>query len=308
MELQELLAHYGKERLTILRLDVLDEASIEAAADVVEQRFGRCDLLINASGVLHIPGELQPGARALGRARSSVRACPRLTRRLLAETALAALTVDALTYAYRVNAIGACARAACASHAFAEQPRDTCAGPTLVLKAFSPLLRRTAAANATRRGSTVAPTVAANLSARVSSIRENRLGGWHSYRASKTALNMLTKSAAVELGQGSAPVICLLLHPGTVATDLSRPFNRNGAPPRSVPACVAPRRALTLLAAQCRPRCCSRRRRRCAACCTSSPRRGRTTRASCCAGTAPRWTGEQARSGPALHAARCHTA
>ena len=98
-----------------------------------------------------------------------------------------------------------------------------------MLKAFSPLLRRTAAANATRRGSTVAPTVAANLSARVSSIRENRLGGWHSYRASKTALNMLTKSAAVELGQGSAPVICLLLHPGTVATDLSRPFNRNGA-------------------------------------------------------------------------------
>ena len=68
MELQELLAHYGKERLTILRLDVLDEASIEAAADVVEQRFGRCDLLINASGVLHIPGELQPGARAPGRA------------------------------------------------------------------------------------------------------------------------------------------------------------------------------------------------------------------------------------------------
>jgi NAD(P)-dependent dehydrogenase (short-subunit alcohol dehydrogenase family) len=103
------------------------------------------------------------------------------------------------------------------------------AGPTLVLKAFAPLLRRTASASAARSGSSVAPTVAANLSARVSSIRENRLGGWHSYRASKTALNMLTKSAAVELGQGGAPVICLLLHPGTVATDLSRPFNRNGA-------------------------------------------------------------------------------
>jgi NAD(P)-dependent dehydrogenase (short-subunit alcohol dehydrogenase family) len=98
-----------------------------------------------------------------------------------------------------------------------------------VLKAFAPLLRRTASASAARSGSSVAATVAANLSARVSSIRENRLGGWHSYRASKTALNMLTKSAAVELGQGGAPVICLLLHPGTVATDLSRPFNRNGA-------------------------------------------------------------------------------
>lgn len=61
-ELLELLAHYGKERLTLLRLDVLDEATITAAAQVVEQRFGRCDLLINSSGVLHIPGELQPGA------------------------------------------------------------------------------------------------------------------------------------------------------------------------------------------------------------------------------------------------------
>ena len=165
-------------------------------------------------------------------------------RALRAETALAAVTADAMTYAYRVNAIGAPNGAARASQrrGVAERPGRS-AGPTLVLKAFSPLLRRTAAANATRRGNTVAPTVAANLSARVSSIRENRLGGWHSYRASNTALNMLTKSAAVELGQGSAPVICLLLHPGTVATDLSRPFNRNGAP-RSVRA-RAPRRALT---------------------------------------------------------------
>jgi len=111
-----------------------------------------------------------------------------------------------------------------------------CAGPALVLKAFAPLLRRTASAGATRSGGGVAPTVAASLSARVSSIRENRLGGWHSYRASKAALNMLTKSAAVELGQGGAPVICLLLHPGTVATDLSRPFNRNGAHPCAAPA------------------------------------------------------------------------
>jgi NAD(P)-dependent dehydrogenase (short-subunit alcohol dehydrogenase family) len=79
-ELLELLAHYGKERLTLLRLDVLDEATVTAAAQVVEQRFGRCDLLINSSGVLHIPGELQPGAlpqrqrrAAHGAARSRIR-------------------------------------------------------------------------------------------------------------------------------------------------------------------------------------------------------------------------------------------
>ena len=103
-------------------------------------------------------------------------------------------------------------------------PAAPCTAVALLL---ARLLRRTAAAGAGRSGASFAPTVAANLSARVSSSRENRLGGWHSYRASKTALNMLTKSAAVELGQGGAPVICLLLHPGTVDTELSRPFNRN---------------------------------------------------------------------------------
>ena len=97
-----------------------------------------------------------------------------------------------------------------------------------MLQAFAPLLRSTAAASAARGGGAAsAPPLAANLSARVSSLRENRLGGWHSYRASKAALNMLTKTAALELAKGPHPVAVLLLHPGTVATDLSRPFNRN---------------------------------------------------------------------------------
>ena len=130
---------------------------------------------------------------------------PLISRRARAETSLAAVSAEALLLTSRVNAIG----------------------PTLVLQAFAPLLRATAAASAARGGG-AAPLVA-NVSARVSSIRENRLGGWHAYRASKAALNMLTKTAAVELAQGGPPVICLLLHPGTVATDLSRPFNRNGA-------------------------------------------------------------------------------
>ena len=64
-----------------------------------------------------------------------------------------------------------------------------CAGPILVTKA----LRRALAAG--RRGSGAAPSrpasVVANLSARVGSATDNGLGGWHSYRASKAALNML---------------------------------------------------------------------------------------------------------------------
>ncbi|XP_075646549.1 uncharacterized protein LOC142617536 [Castanea sativa] len=69
--------------------------------------------------------------------------------------------------------------------------------------------------------------VVANLSARVGSIGDNHLGGWHSNRSSKTALNQLTKTVSVEFARKKDPIICILLHPGTVDTDLSRPFQRN---------------------------------------------------------------------------------
>ncbi|XP_051128892.1 uncharacterized protein LOC127249880 isoform X3 [Andrographis paniculata] len=69
--------------------------------------------------------------------------------------------------------------------------------------------------------------IVANISARVGSIGDNRLGGWHSYRASKSSLNQLTKTASLEFASKKDPIICILLHPGTVDTDLSRPFQRN---------------------------------------------------------------------------------
>ena len=48
----------------------------------------------------------------------------------------------------------------------------------------------------------------------------------YSYRASKTALNQLTKTMAVEFGRRKQKVACILLHPGTVDTDLSAPFQK----------------------------------------------------------------------------------
>jgi len=66
--------------------------------------------------------------------------------------------------------------------------------------------------------------VYANISARVGSIGDNRLGGWYGYRASKAAQNMVTRTLAIELRRRSRGVICVALHPGTVDTDLSRPF------------------------------------------------------------------------------------
>tara|TARA_R110000796_G_scaffold251533_1_gene383177 strand:- start:23168 stop:23926 length:759 start_codon:yes stop_codon:yes gene_type:complete len=69
--------------------------------------------------------------------------------------------------------------------------------------------------------------VFASLSARVGSIGDNRLGGWYAYRASKAAQNMLMRTFAVEWQRLNRNGICLLLHPGTTDTELSRPFQAN---------------------------------------------------------------------------------
>jgi NAD(P)-dependent dehydrogenase (short-subunit alcohol dehydrogenase family) len=68
------------------------------------------------------------------------------------------------------------------------------------------------------------------LSARVGSITDNRLGGWHAYRASKAALNMLVRNFAIELAVKQPRAICVALHPGTVDTPLSAPFQANVKP------------------------------------------------------------------------------
>jgi NAD(P)-dependent dehydrogenase (short-subunit alcohol dehydrogenase family) len=88
-------------------------------------------------------------------------------------------------------------------------------GPALVAKHLLPRLARD------RR------TVFAVLSARVGSISDNRLGGWYGYRASKAALNMLVRTLAVELARSRPMAVCVALHPGTVDTALSRPFQRH---------------------------------------------------------------------------------
>jgi NAD(P)-dependent dehydrogenase (short-subunit alcohol dehydrogenase family) len=89
-------------------------------------------------------------------------------------------------------------------------------GPALIMKHYLPLLPREGKA------------VFATLSARVGSIGDNELGGWYSYRASKAALNQLTRTAAIELRRTRPNAICCALHPGTVATDLSVPFSKQG--------------------------------------------------------------------------------
>jgi NAD(P)-dependent dehydrogenase (short-subunit alcohol dehydrogenase family) len=72
--------------------------------------------------------------------------------------------------------------------------------------------------------------VFAILGARVGSIGDNRTGGWHSYRASKAALVMLVKTIAIETARTRPDAIVVALHPGTVDTAMSKPFQANVAP------------------------------------------------------------------------------
>jgi NAD(P)-dependent dehydrogenase (short-subunit alcohol dehydrogenase family) len=76
------------------------------------------------------------------------------------------------------------------------------------------------------------PAVFAALSARVGSIGDNRLGGWYGYRASKAALNMIIKTLAIEVARNRPHAVCVALHPGTVDTRLSQPFQRGVTPGR----------------------------------------------------------------------------
>ncbi|HCB76325.1 SDR family NAD(P)-dependent oxidoreductase [Sphingomonas yantingensis] len=112
------------------------------------------------------------------------------------EKALKELDADWLARVYAINAIG----------------------PALVAKHFVPLFPKTGT-----------PTFAA-LSARVGSIGDNALGGWHGYRASKAALNMMLRNIAIEARRKYERTIVVGLHPGTVDTGLSKPFQGNVAP------------------------------------------------------------------------------
>ena len=109
------------------------------------------------------------------------------------EKSLKEVDADALAALYRVNTIGP---ALIARHAERLLPKD-----------------RTA--------------VFAVLGARVGSIADNRLGGWYGYRMAKAAAAQFVRTLAIEWARTRPHSIALLLHPGTVDTALSAPFQRN---------------------------------------------------------------------------------
>jgi NAD(P)-dependent dehydrogenase (short-subunit alcohol dehydrogenase family) len=91
-------------------------------------------------------------------------------------------------------------------------------GPALVVRHFLPLMPRSGR------------SLFAVLSARVGSISDNRAGGWHGYRASKAALNQLIRTMAIEHARRAPEAVLAALHPGTVDTELSAPFQSGVSP------------------------------------------------------------------------------
>lgn len=120
-------------------------------------------------------------------------------REIMPEKTLRAMDGAAMAHVMAVNAIGP---AMIAKHMLPRMPKD-------------------------RRA------VFAVLSARVGSIGDNRLGGWHAYRASKAALNMLMVNFAIEMRRTHPKAIIAALHPGTVDSDLSAPF-QGAVPPQKL--------------------------------------------------------------------------
>jgi NAD(P)-dependent dehydrogenase (short-subunit alcohol dehydrogenase family) len=153
------------ERVRILPLDLEQQSTIDDLGNTITKEYQRVDALFNVAGILG-DGITTPGP----------------------ERTLASIERDWLEKSLAVNVIG----------------------PVMLTKALSPLMRTTGRRTITVEGQDGdqikidlpqgrPQTIVANLSARVGSISDNRLGGWYSYRLSKSALNQATKTLGLEL-------------------------------------------------------------------------------------------------------------
>ncbi|APA12028.1 hypothetical protein sscle_08g067980 [Sclerotinia sclerotiorum 1980 UF-70] len=100
-------------------------------------------------------------------------------------------------------------------------------GPLLLTKHLSPFLppKRLDLSSFPHTKNLPPHSLWLNMSARVGSTSDNALGGWYSYRASKAAVNSLTKTFDnfLKMRHGDN-ALAISYHPGTVKTGLSKDF------------------------------------------------------------------------------------
>lgn len=157
-------------RLHVIPLDLEQQGSAQlAAADIQSLGGGRVDALLNVAGMLHEgqPSTTQSTQSANLHVKCSDDGGGDIS---MPERSLSAVSAGWLARSLAVN----------------------CIGPLMFVQALAPMLR-------VRKTAARAPSVVVNISARVGSISDNRLGGWYSYRISKAALNQATRTMALEL-------------------------------------------------------------------------------------------------------------
>ena len=182
-----------KDNVYNIKLDLLQEDSIHDASKNILKYTKTIDYLINTAGFLHSydPDTLKPSK----------------TFPNLPERTFRVLTLEGMQHTFGINTFG----------------------PALLITAFYKALTHSSRKSYRKLIENKPPIVAA-ITARVASITENESGGWTSYRASKSALNMILKNAHFEfrkgLGTKEQAVSFIALHPGTVDTDLSKPFQK----------------------------------------------------------------------------------
>jgi NAD(P)-dependent dehydrogenase (short-subunit alcohol dehydrogenase family) len=186
-ELVQLQLQFGTSRLHLVPVDITNDKSIEEAGERIDS-ISKEGSYEGVQCLINSTGILHPSGRG--------------------ETSLAQVSRQGLIDVMNVNAFGS----------------------LLFTKQLSPLLiqKKTLTSElfpqAFAYGNTTGVIV--NLSARVGSIGDNQgMGGWYAYRMSKCALNMATKTLAIELGRRKTQqVIVISLHPSTVMTDFSKAY------------------------------------------------------------------------------------
>jgi len=183
--IDNLISEFGTNSATIkpVSVDLTNPSSIEKAVENISSDTKHLDYLIHTAGHLHNMDETGKQIDSLP---------------VLPERSMRGWELEGMIQTFTMNTFA----------------------PALVIKNFSSLLKQGGKIGYRIKCESKPPVVAA-LSARVSSLADNRKGGWTSYRASKAALNMILLNAHHEFRDN---VIVLSLHPGTVDTALSKPF------------------------------------------------------------------------------------
>jgi NAD(P)-dependent dehydrogenase (short-subunit alcohol dehydrogenase family) len=190
----------NRRRIQTVLLDLEDQASIECAANTIQNQFDRIDILFNVAGLLGDGGKSTPGPE---------RSITKIDRTWLDKT-------------LAVNVIGPVMLIKELSPLLTQRQRLSRPTQQQTNSDQTKLVGEGIASSTIRHRQ---PSVVVNFSARVGSISDNALGGWYSYRISKAALNQATRTIALELKRSH--VWAISFHPGTTDTDLSKPFQGN---------------------------------------------------------------------------------